>query len=64
MIKVTIKEYVEGDLAIRDIEVSFLRIVIFRYKKTSTSGKAIAQLSKIKKNKIGYETENKSTKKK
>lgn len=64
MIKVTIKEQVEGDLAVRTIEVSFLCIVVFRYKKTSTSGKAIAQLSKIKKNKIGYETEDKSKKNK
>lgn len=56
MIKVTVKDYVEGDLAVRDIKVSFLHIVIFRYTKTTTSGKAIAQLNGVIKGKpiVGF----------
>ena len=48
MIKVLTKEYREGDLAVKTTEVTFLYIPIFRYKKTSTNNKAVAQLTIVK----------------
>lgn len=61
MIKVEIKEYVEDNLVIRTINITFLYIPIFKYKKTSTNKGVISQFTPIKKVKqIGfkYEIEN------
>lgn len=48
MIKVLIKEYREGDLAVKTTEVTFLYIPIFRYKKTTTNNKAVQLLTVVK----------------
>lgn len=58
MVKTEIKEYVENDLVVRTITVSFLYIPIFRYKKTSTNKGVISQFTPIKKIKqIGFRHE-------
>lgn len=45
MIKVLIKEYREGDLAVKTTEVTLLHIPIFRYRKTTTNNLAVKQLT-------------------
>lgn len=45
MIKVLTNEYREGDLAVKTTEVTFLCILIYKYKKTTTNNKAVALLT-------------------
>lgn len=49
MIKVLIKEYREGDLAVITTEVTFFSIPIFKYKKITTNNKLVQLLTVIKK---------------
>lgn len=48
MINTFIKEYVKDNMAIREISTKFLGIPIWKYKKTSTSGEAVNQLTPTK----------------
>lgn len=48
MIKMITQEYREGNLAVRTTVVTFLRIPIFKFRKTSTNNIAVKQLTAIK----------------
>lgn len=53
MIKKLIKEYMEGGFAVQTVEVAFLSIPIFKYKKITTNNEVIQLLTSTKKlNKI------------
>lgn len=62
MIERVTQEYREGNLAVRTTVVTFLRIPIFKSKKTSTNNSAVSQLTTIKKSTkvkgFNYENEN------
>ncbi len=45
MIQVKIKEYREGDYAVRTTEVTFFRITLFKCKKTTTNNQAVKLLT-------------------
>lgn len=66
MIKYTIKEYCENQLAIRETKVKFLGINIYTFKGTSTRAEVVAQLTstepRIKVKGYTHETKNKSKK--
>lgn len=47
MIKVLTKEYREGDQAVKTTEVTFLHIILFKYKKSTTNNKAVELLTSI-----------------
>lgn len=60
MIKVSIKEYREGDHAVRATVATFLGITVFKYNKVTTNNNAVKLLtvaSQSKKIKGFYETE-------
>ena len=48
MIEMVTQEYREGNLAVRTTVVTFLRIPIFKFRKTSTNNVAVEQLTAIK----------------
>lgn len=48
MIRMITNEYRDGNLAVRNIVITFLCIPIFKYKKTSTNSIAVQQLTGIK----------------
>lgn len=63
MIRITNKEYRDGELVVREISIILLFIPIIRYRKTSTNSIAVAQFTPIKeptkiKGYIRHETEN------
>lgn len=66
MIKYKIKEYSEGDLAIRSIIITVLGLPIYSYSATSTNRAIVEQLTippqKIKIKGFSHETKNKSKK--
>lgn len=45
MIKMTTREYREGDFAVKETLVTLLFIPIFKYKKTTTNNQAVALLT-------------------
>lgn len=66
MIRQEVKEYSEDGLAVRTLQIKFLGMPIFKYKKTSTNKMAVAQLTPstkpIKVKGFSNETKNKSKK--
>ena len=66
MIKYKIKEYSEGDLAIRSIIITVLGLPIYSYSATSTNRAIVEQLTippqKIKIKGFSHETKNKGKK--
>lgn len=66
MIKCKIKEYSEGDLAIRSIAITVLGLPIYSYSETSTNRAIVEQLTvlpqKIKIKGFSHEIKNKSKK--
>lgn len=60
MIKQLVQEYREGDTVVRTIIVTFFRIPVFKYKKTSTNIVVVRQFTPITKTlKIkGFNNEN------
>jgi hypothetical protein len=66
MIKILTKEYMEGDLAAKTVEVFFFNIPLFKSKSTTVNNQVIQAFTKPKNTiKIkGYEIKNKSKKNK
>lgn len=52
MIKTRVNEFIEGDLAVRTVRVSFLGIPIYRYRKETTNSKVVAVLRTVSHDKI------------
>lgn len=53
MVKISIKEFVEGDNAVRTVSITLFNVPIYKYRKESTNNNAVSMLTvKSKMNKI------------